>query len=233
VIQSVSSYNASGIYATLKYSYQKKDMNGNYYSNDDTKLIFRKFPDLAVEWKLADKGLFNSGLNFNKVSFQLKQNVRLQKLGYLQYYLEAGKTWGTVPYPYLNIPFGNQLIFQDDYAFNLMNFLEYASDQFVSAHVQHHFGGLIFDHIPLINKLKWRSLIFARAYWGTLLPQNNQQVYLFPENLHVLNKPYFEGGLGIENIFKIARIDFTWRLTDTNAPGVYKFIVKPSFKFSF
>ncbi|NJM24909.1 MAG: hypothetical protein HC859_04730 [Bacteroidia bacterium] len=48
-----------------------------------------------------------------------------------------------------------------------------------------------------------------------------------------MNKGYYEVGFGIENIFKISRIDFTWRLTDTTAPNVYQFIVKPSFKLSF
>jgi hypothetical protein len=233
VISPVNSFSAIGMGATLKFSYQNTELDGKFYSRDNAKVIFRKFPDLAVEWRWANKNAFNSGLNFTKYNVQLKQNVRLQKLGYLQYYVEAGRTIGTVPYPYLNTPFGNQLVFQDDYAFNLMNFLEYASDKFISAHVQHHFGGLILDHIPLINKLKWRNLIFARAYWGGLADKNNQQVYLFPDNLRPLNKGYYEVGFGIENIFKIARVDFTWRLTDTNAPGVYKFIVKPSFKLSF
>ena len=157
----------------------------------------------------------------------------MQKLGYFQYNLEAGKTFGTVPYPYLNIPFGNQLVLHDDAAFNLMNFLEYASDRYVTLHVQHHFEGLFFNRIPLINKLKWRELIFARAYWGGLSDANNQSIYLFPENLKALNKGYYEVGFGIENIFKISRIDFTWRLTDTDAPGVYTFIVKPSFRLAF
>ncbi len=229
----VSSFNATGVGLTFKFIYQKSDIDGRFYSDDDSKPMFRKYPDLALEWRRADKRLFNSGLDFTKLNIMLKQNFRLQKLGYVQYYIEAGKTWGTVPYPYLNIPFGNQLVLQDDYAFNLMNFLEYASDEFVSATVQHHFGGLILDHIPLINKLKWRNFIFARAYWGRLSEQNNQEQYLFPANLRALNKGYYEAGFGIENIFKIARIDFTWRLTDTDAPGVYAFIVKPSFRLSF
>ncbi len=233
VISDVSQYNANGVALTFKFSYLNTQLDGKFYTRDEQKVIFRKFPDVSLEGRWADKNTFGSGLNFTKCNILFKQNVRLQKLGYLQYYIEAGKTIGTVPYPYLNIPFGNQLVFNDEYAFNLMNFLEYASDQFIAAHVQHHFGGLILDHIPLINKLKWRNFIFARAYWGQLTDKNNQQVYLFPENLRAPNNGYYEVGFGIENIFKIARVDFTWRLTDTDAPGVYKFIVKPSFKLSF
>ena len=164
----VSSYKAAGVGATLKFNYQKIDMNGKYYNKEDAKLIFRKFPDLVVDWQWADRSLFNSELNYTKFNVQLRQNVRLQKLGYFQYSVEAGKTWGTVPYPYLNVPFGNQLILHDDEAFNLMNFLEYTCDRFVTVHVQQHVGGLLMDRIPLLNKLKWRNFIFARAYWGDI-----------------------------------------------------------------
>jgi len=228
----VSSFNAAGIGATLKFNYQKINMNGKYYNKEDTRVIFRKFPDLVVDLQWADQR-FNSELNFTKLNVQLRQNVRLQKLGYFQYSVEAGKTWGTVPYPYLNIPFGNQLILHDDEAFNLMNFLEYASDRFVSVHAQQHVGGLLMDRIPLLNKLKWRNFVFARAYWGDITAKNNSETYRFPDNLRALTYGYYEAGFGIENIFKIARVDFSWRFTDRNAPDIYTFIVKPSFRFSF
>jgi Family of unknown function (DUF5686)/CarboxypepD_reg-like domain len=225
-------FEAQGMSFLLKFSYQNRNISGQYYSNDDPKLTFRKFPDAALEIKKADND-FGSGIDFTKINFQLKQNIRLRSLGYGQYFIDVGKTYGTVPYPYLNIPFGNQLVFQDEYAFNLMNFLEFASDQYVAVYLQHHFGGLILDRIPLINKLKWRSFTFARGYWGSLSDKNNQETYLFPQNLSAIDQSYYEVGFGIENIFKIARVDFSWRLTDTNVPGSYYFIVKPSFKFSF
>ena len=57
--------------------------------------------------------------------------------------------------------------------------------------------------------------------------------YLFPEAVGQLNEPYVEVGFGIENIFKISRVDFTWRLNYTDKPDVYYFIAKPSFQFKF
>jgi hypothetical protein len=232
IFVSHNEYNAAGIQATFKYSWQNNDMQGTFY-NDDTKIYFRKYPDIAVQWKWADQSTFNSGLDFQKVNVLFHQNIRLNKLGYSRYTVEAGKTFGTVPYPYLNTPFANQLVFHDDVSFNLMNFLEYASDRYITATFHHHFDGLIFDRIPGINRLKWRELVFARAWWGGISDENNQQEFLFAQNLHALDKGYYEVGFGIENIFKIARVDFTWRLTDRDAPGIYTFIVKPSFKFSF
>ncbi|MGQ0827162.1 MAG: DUF5686 family protein [Bacteroidota bacterium] len=226
------SYITSGLDLTFKYSWQNKNVNGDFYNKSDLKNTFKKYPDLAVQWKWADKE-FGSALNFQKIKVSLKQQIRTQKLGYFKYYLEAGKTFGTVPYPFLDLPFANQLVIMDEYAFNLMNFLEYASDEYVSVHIEQHIEGLLLDRIPLINKLKWRNFLFAKGYFGNISSKNYQSKYLFPENLNKLKDPYYEVGFGIENIFKISRVDFIWRLTDIYNPGVYYFIVKPSFKFSF
>jgi len=230
-ITSPENYNAKGIGLTFKYSWQNNDISGQFY-HDNKKKVFRKYPELTFKWKWADHDLFDSEIDFHKINASLLQRVRTKKFGYLQYYLEGGIINGTVPYPYLNIPFGNQLVLNDEFSFNLMNFLEYASDRFVTLHAEQHFEGLILNRIPGINKLKWRLFCFGKAYWGDISEKNNESIYLFPENLKPLTKGYYESGFGIENIFKIARIDFTWRLTE-GAGKYYYFLVKPSFRFSF
>ena len=230
-LASPEKYEAAGIGLTFKYSWQNADVSGRIYE-DVKKNVFRKFPEITLMWKWSDKDLFNTGISFNKINASLLQRVRTGKLGYLKYYLESGITLGTVPYPYLNIPFGNQLVLNDEFSFNLMNFLEFASDKYVSLHAEQHLEGLLLNRIPVINKLKWRLFCFGKAYWGGISDKNNQSVYLFPSNLSALTKGYYEAGFGIENIFKIARIDFTWRLTD-GIGKYYYFLVKPSFRFSF
>lgn len=226
-------YKATGLGLTLKYSYQNTDLSGAYNDRKEKAVSFRKLPDLAIDWQMADKAMFASEFDFQKISFRLKQAVRTKKLGYFRYVLESGKTFGTVPYPYMNIPYGNEMLIHDELAFNLMNFLEYTSDEFATAHLEQHFDGLIMDRIPLLNKLKWRLFAFGKGYWGNTTSENNQGKYLYPEGLRAMNGTYYEAGFGIENIFKIAKVDFTWRLTDSSAPNTYFFIVKPSFKFSF
>jgi len=229
----LANYYSSGLDLTFKYSWQNKDINGSFYDKKDIKNYFRKLPDFALQFKIADKNLFGSEFNFQKIKASIRQQIRVKKLGYFKYYIEAGKTFGVVPYPYLDIPFANQLVLLDDYAFNLMNFLEYASDEYVAVHIEQHIEGLLLDRIPLINKLKWRNFLFAKGYFGKLSNENTQSIYLFPQNLHAIDKPYYEVGFGIENIFKIARIDFIWRLSDTHNANTYYFMIKPSFKFTF
>jgi hypothetical protein len=226
-------YHTSGIGMTAKFSLGNTQLNGAFYDKKDTKNSFKTLPDLAFDWQYADKSAFNSDLHFHKLKMGLQQQVRLRKYGYTKYYLELGKTIGQVPYPFLDLPFANQLVLYNEYAFNLMHYLEYAADQYLLVILQHHFDGYILDKIPLVNRLKWRSLVFAKGYFGQLSAENNKTKYLFPTKLNQLNEPYYEVGFGLENIFKIARMDFVWRLTDTDKPDVYYFIVKPSFRFAF
>ena len=231
VLTSPADYNATGIGLTFKYSWQNADISGRVYDNNK-KNVFLKYPEITLKWKWADQDVFGGTIDYHKISVSLLQRVRTKKLGYLQYYIESGFTRGTVPYPYLNIPFGNQLVLNDEFSFNLMNFLEFATDRFLNVQAEQHLEGLLFNQIPLLNKLKWRLFCFGKAYWGGLSDKNNQSVYLFPDNLTALKKGYYEAGFGIENIFKIARIDFTWRMTEGTGKYYY-FLVKPSFKFSF
>lgn len=232
VLQENPNYSISGISATLKFSQLNKDIRGDFYDRDDFYETGRKIPDIAIRYEYADKELFGSSFDYQKVKLSIRQRLNANKLGYLNYSIEAGKTVGTIPHIGLDLPFGNQLVLSDQYAFNLMRFMEFAADQYAMAHLTHHFDGLILDRIPLINKLKWRSFVFGKTYIGSLSAANDQGRYLFPSGLTSLKDPYYEVGFGLENIFKFARIDFIWRLT----PGIdeyYWFMVKPSFKFSF
>jgi hypothetical protein len=209
-----------------------KQITGDFYDKKDLFRENRKYPDVAFSYEYVDKAIFKSDYDYQKLKLNIHQRVNAKKLGYFNYSIEAGKTFGTVPHTSLDIPFGNQLIFNDEIAFNLLRFMEFGVDQYIALQFNHHFDGLILDRIPLINKLKWRSFIFGRTFIGNISSKNNQKTYLFPAGMSPINDPYYEVGFGIENIFKIASIDFVWRLS----PGIgeyYTFLVKPSFKFTF
>ncbi len=64
-----------------------------------------------------------------------------------------------------------------------------------------------------MRKLKWREVITGKALWGTV-SKSNKDVLIFPATLSSLDKdPFIEVSAGIENIFKIFRVDALWRLT--------------------
>ena len=73
-----------------------------------------------------------------------------------------------------------------------------------------------------MKRLKWRSVATFKGLIGKLDDKNNGSLentnaYLeFPEGMKSVSKPYFETGVGIENIFKIIRVDGVWRLSHRN-----------------
>ncbi|HMT29260.1 MAG TPA: carboxypeptidase-like regulatory domain-containing protein, partial [Bacteroidia bacterium] len=118
-------------------------------------------------------------------------------------------------------------------SFNGMNYLEFASDEYASIHLEHHFEGFFLNKIPFNRILKLREFVFAKAFLGRLSDKNNEAQWTFPDRLFAIQEPYYEVGFGIENILKISRIDFTWRLNYLDHPHVYSFLPKPSFQFRF
>lgn len=100
-----------------------------------------------------------------------------------------------------------------------MNFYEFASDTWVALFFEHHFNGILLGRIPLIKKLKWREVLVCKGVWGTLSKENDgslaatQAPLLFPPGMTSVSDPYVEVGFGVENIFRLLRVDFIWRVT--------------------
>jgi hypothetical protein len=174
----------------------------------------------------------NGGFNYNKVRLRIDDNIYTGNFGIFNYTLEAGKTWETLPYPLLFIQPGNNTFVYDKYAFNLMNFYEFVCDQYASVKMEHHFGGLFLDRIPALRKLKWREVATLSAVSGEL-SASNREILANPDAFYSLKKPYVEAGIGVENIFKVLRIDNIWRLTYLDHPGISKTAIFATLKLSF
>ncbi len=227
-----NAYTLSAINFSLRYANGERNLSAKFGDGLEG-LFFPKYPVVSFDYTKSFKGFLNGTFNIDRIRLRVEDKLRTKKLGYSLFRIEGGKLYGTTPYTFLETPTANQIILNDETAFNLMNYLEFVSDQYVIAMWEHHFEGLLFNRIPLVKKLKWREFIFAKSYAGSLSNANKQSKYLLPYNVTYLNQPYYEAGFGIENIFKISRIDFTWRLNYNNKPDVYYFIVKPSFQFKF
>ncbi len=163
-----------------------------------------------------------SGHEFHKVEIDMADRYFFGFFGFLDLKVFTGKIWGNVPYPLLLNHQGNDSYFFDNEAFNLMNPFEFASDQHLSIMTKYSFDGLIFNRIPLVKRLHLRSFLFANSIYGTL-SNRHENIILLPDGLTSLNEPYIETGFGIENIFKLIRLDFIWRLTNVSSPQVQQF----------
>jgi hypothetical protein len=192
-----------------------------------------KAPVLSFDYTRSFDNLLGGDFKFNKVGLELWQFNSLGNLGTFEYTAKAYKTFGQAPYPSLFIMRGNQSFFSSSLSYNLMDFFEFAADQYVSVDYEHQFNGLIMNRVPLLKKLKWRSFINTKAVYGTmsqgnrdLMPRNNSE-FTNP-SFFVNGKPYVETGYGIENIFRFVRVDFIHRLTylDDSHPNAKPFGVK-------
>ena len=90
--------------------------------------------------------------------------------------------------------------------------------------------------------MKWlrlREVISFSGFCGGLTDKNNPALdptglYRFPEGTSPMGRtPYLEASVGLENIFKILRIDYYRRLTYLDQPNIKKGGVRIALRFSF
>jgi hypothetical protein len=205
---SLSSIFTSEARVDMRLSFREHYVTTTFYRYTVT----NDYPVILVTYCYGFPNTFRSDYYYQKLIFNLQQSFNFATIGWSKYIIEAGKIWGTLPYNLLRIHDGNQTFFFDEYASNLMNYYEFVSDQWISAYFTHHFDGLLFNHIPLLRKLKWREVAYVRTVFGTL-SEKNRSYSVFPDQLRSFNNiPYWETGVGIENIFRIIRITAIWRL---------------------
>lgn len=189
-------------------------------------------------------GLFGSEFHYHNLTIRANKRFFVSPIGYTDITAEAGKIFGTVPFPLLNIHRANQSYSYQLESYNLMNFMEFASDKYAAIFVDHYFNGFIFNKLPLIKKLKLREVITFKALYGSIsdknLPENNPNLYRFPRTVEgptitnsLVKAPYIEASVGIANIFKVFRIDVVRRFSYLKNPNVSEYGIRGRFKFDF
>lgn len=224
----VPAIKTSEISTKIRFAYQEKYIMGEFERIN----LGTKYPVLELNATYGVPGLFASNQEYFRMIFQVKQWFNVFNIGWSKYVVESGKLWGTVPYPLLEIAPGNQTLISDQYAYNLMNYYEFINDEYLSVFYTHHFDGLLFNHLPLLRKLNWREVVHAKGIIGNI-SEKNANFSVFPSYSYSLSKPYYELGVGIENILKIGRIDFIWRLNHHDHPGTQRFGIFGALQFSF
>ncbi len=211
-----------------RFAYKEKYIEGEF----NRVSLGSKYPILELQATFGLKGVLDGGYDYTKLEVALSDKINVGILGHTKYKLTAGKYFGTLPYPLLEIHKGNETYFYDQQAFNLMNFFEFISDEYATALITHHFDGFFLNKIPLMRKLKWREVVSLRAVAGDLDNRHRGEMVL-PVNVFKLDHPYTEVAVGIENIFKILRFDAMWRLNYLDHPDIAKFGIRGAFEITF
>ena len=73
-----------------------------------------------------------------------------------------------------------------------MNYQEFASDQWASLSLEQHFNGFFLNKIPLMRKLKWRTVAGLKVLEGSLNNNTQNEMQLLPGMTGLGKKPYME-----------------------------------------
>ena len=205
---------------TVGYGVDRVDVNYDYAR-------------LFVNYSLGVKGMLNGDFDYKKVQVFYKHPFWVGGFGRLTPIIEAGKTFGTVPLGLMSVLPGNQSYFRIENAFSQLNYYEFVTDTYVTLHLEHNFEGRLFSRIPYLRDLNLREIIGFRGAYGTVSDENKA---INASNINYVaptDKIYYEYYVGVGNIFKLIRIDFTWRGNYLENPGAHKFGAKIGFGFQF
>jgi Family of unknown function (DUF5686)/CarboxypepD_reg-like domain len=230
-VKSGASLSSFEVALKVRFAYLETFVEGDYFRSS----LGTKYPVTELMLTKGFSGIFNSAYDYTKIGLSVKDNMKIAPFGSFYYKVYAGKVFGSLPFTFLENHPGNDIYYYNSGSFNLMNRFEYLSDQFAGIHMEHHIGSGLFRFTKITRKLKWRQFWNAKAIVGSLSKQNaeiNNQSNTFKT---LNNTPYVEAGTGIDNIFKIFRLDFTWKLTPlpSKETKTSRFGIFGSFQFQF
>lgn len=223
-----SNVSQSEVDFTVTYTPNRKTIGFGVERNEVTDV----YSTLFLNYSKGIKGLFNSDFDYQKVQFYYRQPMLIGGLGRMFTTFEVGKTFGEVPLGLLNVVPGNQSYFTIENTYSLLDYYEFVTDTYASLHVEHNFNGKFFSRIPLFRKLNLREIVGAKAVWGEISDKN---IALSASNINYMapSKMYYEYSVGVGNIFKVFRIDFSWRGSYRDVPNANNFAIKGAFGFHF
>lgn len=172
--------------------------------------IGTKYPVFDLTYTQGIKGLMGSDVDYSKWSLSMTQDIDLKMKGKLQYKLLTGGFLNSnkVFIPDYQHFSGNDGIFNSNYLGTLLmsSFYQYSTTAslYGGAYMEYHLNGLLSNKIPLFRKYNWFFVVGGNS--------------LFLEG----GNHYMDVFFSIENIFKVARIDFvqSFRSRSFNRSGI-------------
>jgi len=190
----------------LRFAYLERFLETTFYRTS----LGSSYPIGEINITQGFSGILKSSYNYTKVNASISDYMNVPPFGNISWLVYGGKTFGILPYTLLDIAPGNELHYYNKYAFNMMNRWEFIHDQYAGINFEHNVGNGIFRLFP---KLRFRQFWTAKALWGTLSEENKSLNFKTGHGFQSLDgNTYLELGTGIDNIFRVFRIDFVWRV---------------------
>jgi len=154
-----------------------------------------KYPTFTLTYQKGINNLLGSDVDFDKWSFAVIDNINLKLAGQFSYRFDIGgffnnKSVFIQDYRHFN---GNQFVLASAYLNSFQVAPYYANSTtasfYATAHVEHHFNGLLTNKIPFFKRLNWNLVAGSNAFY---VNSNNNYAEVFA---------------GLENILKLFRVD--------------------------
>jgi Family of unknown function (DUF5686)/CarboxypepD_reg-like domain len=216
----------------FRFAYLEKFLETTFYRYS----LGSPYPITELKFSKGTSGILNSSYNYTKISIGISDYLKIAPYGSLYYNLFAGSTSGTLPFMLLDVAPGNEIYYYNKYAYSLLNRYEYLHDRYAGFGIEHNFGNGLFRFIPFTRKLKFRQFWTAKGLWGSLSDANKLYNTSADYTFNSLDgKTYLELGTGVDNIFKVFRLDFIWRVLPRPLPPekVKRFGIFFSFRLAF
>ena len=233
----IKDFTTSEIGTQLRFAPGERAYNGRS-GKESVFNLSKDAPVFKLSHQLGIKGVLGGDYNYNHTEISAEKRIWLSSFGHIDAQVKAGKVWDKVPYPLLILPNTNQSITIQPEAFHMMNALEFVTDQYVSFNATYYLKGWILNRIPGIKWLRLREVLSFNMIYGGLTDKNNPTLtpglFLLPDGTQPLGStPYMECSVGLENIFKILRIDYYRRLTYLDHPDIKKGGIRIALRFTF
>ena len=233
----INDFTTSEIGTQLRFAPGERAYNGRS-GKESVFNLSKDAPVFKLSHQLGIKGVLGGDYNYNHTEISAEKRIWLSSFGHIDAQIKAGKVWDKVPFPLLILPNTNQSITIQPEAFHMMNALEFVTDQYVSFNATYYLKGWILNRIPGIKWLRLREVLSFNMIYGGLTDKNNPTLtpglFLLPDGTQPLGStPYMECSVGLENIFKILRIDYYRRLTYLDHPDIKKGGIRIALRFTF
>lgn len=165
-----------------------------------------KYPTFTIHYYKGIPDIFGSDENFDRWETNIRDEVNLRLAGSLKYYINLGGFINSQKVFIQDFKHftGNTSHVASEYVRSFQNIPYYqfsnTSPFFAELHLEHHAEGLITNKLPLLRKWNWH------------LVEGSNALYLSP------GTGYMEVFAGLENIFKIFRVDAVMSLQNGYKP---------------
>ncbi|MCX6251105.1 MAG: DUF5686 and carboxypeptidase regulatory-like domain-containing protein [Bacteroidetes bacterium] len=154
-----------------------------------------KYPTLTFSLKQGIPDILGSKTEFTQLQTGITHHFRAGLFGNTSFMVMGGAFVDKYPTCFIDCRHfdGNRTLFStpSNFAFQLMDYYSNSARKYwVDGFLEHHFNGWLINKIPLLKKTKLREILSLR--------------YLTNDAI----RHYWEAGFGIDNIFKVIRVDF-------------------------